>query len=461
MRRRGFLLVGVLALTNVRRAAAAAPNSEVAAAQFQRGLSDARAGEIDAAAADFEAAYKASPNFAVLYNLGRTYAAMGRTVDAVNAFRRYLSDGGSAIDSKRRDEVVASIAFNERRIGQATISVDPASAVVLLDGNAVVLTGDSMALATGDHVLVVTAPGYRSLVRTFSVQHATATSLRLELTKDGSPAPREVWLSITCAVPGVALFVDEAALGSTPLRTPIAVTDEAHRINFQRPGYAPNTIYWLPSAPPALDCGVKLGELAPSDAATLVVIPSEPGAPTFIDGARWTDAPLPFGAHRLQLKKFGFHTWETNIELKRGENKRLEVRLSPEPEYAEEHRRRIRVQRSGGYGLAGAGAGLLIVSSALELLSSHANASLRQVRGTADHTPGTSPDYVSLQQDVTRRSIQVRTLDDWSLSSAIVGGSLLVTGAVLLLTSEDPARYELPAIRAKRGGIGVDWQRAF
>ncbi|HEY5377803.1 MAG TPA: PEGA domain-containing protein [Polyangiaceae bacterium] len=462
MRQTGLLLVGLLALATVRKAAAEPSNSELAADHFQQGLSHARSGDIDAAAADFEAAYKASPNFAVLYNLGRTYAAMGRAVDAVSAFKRYLSEGGSAIDSKRRDEVANSITFNERRIGLATISAVPESAQVLLDGKAVVLTGASLPLVTGDHVLVVMAHGYQSAARAFSVQHASPTSIHVELSKDALPVvPPEVWLSIACDVPGVAVLLDALPYGNTPLRTPVAVTEEAHRITFQRPGYTSTTINWAPGASPSLDCGVKLSKLAPSETATLAVTPSEPDAQTFVDGVRWAPAPLPFGQHRLELKKFGFQTWDTNIELRSGEHKRMGIRLVPEPEYAEEHRGSIRRQRSVGYVLAGVGSGLLVAAATLELLSSHAYADLRQRRDTADRTPGTSPNYVSQQQDVERRSVQVRTLDDWSLSSAIVGSSVLLTGAVLLFTSEDPARYELPSIGAKRGGISVDWQRAF
>ena len=461
MRQVCFLLVSSLTLVAAGRASAEPSNDEVAAAHFQRGLDDAKAGEIDAAATEFEAAYKASPNFAVLYNLGRTYAAMGRAVDAVNAFKRYLSDGSGSIDPKRHQEVTDSIVLNEKRIGQADIEVEPASAEVQLDGRALATTRSNIQLVVGDHVLAASAPGYRSTTQAFTVQHTGAVSVRVRLTQEASPATSNVWLSVTCNVPGVAMLVDDAARGSTPFRTPIAVTEGSHRITFQRPGYARTTITWLPSSSSTVDCGVKLGALAPSDSSTLVVTSSEPDAETFVDGTRWEHSPLPFGTHHLELKRFGFQTWGKDLEFRRGEDKQLAIRLVPVPEYAEEHRHQIRTMRIASYGLVGVGSALLVTAGSLELLSSREYETWRQARDTANQTPSTAASYQDILQNAAQQALRVRTLDDWALSSAIVGSSLLVAGVVLLFTAEDPKRYELPSARLTSSGANLEWQHAF
>jgi hypothetical protein len=461
MRQRSFLAVSLLALGAVGTAHAEPSSSELAADHFQHGLSHARAGEIDAAATDFEAAYKVSPNFAVLYNLGRTYAAMGRAVDAVDAFNRYLSEGGSSIDPKRREEVAESIALNEKRIGQAEIQVEPASAEVSIDGRVVALTGGSLRLVSGEHVLVATAPGFRSATRPFVVRHNAANSLRVQLSADPPPAASRAWLSIACAVPGVAVSVDDVARGDTPVRTPLGVSEGPHRIAFQRRGYTRTNVDWSPSSFPTVDCGVKLDHVAAADAATLLLTPSETDAQVFIDGARWQHSPLPFGPHHLELKRFGFQTWARDIDLRPGVDAQLAVRLFPQPEYAGEHLRSIRQRRIAGYGLVGTGSALLVTAGALELLSSHAYEAWSRARDAADRTPGTSSSYQSLQQDAARQALHVRTLDDWSLGSAIAGSSLLIAGAVLLFTAEDPARYELPAARLTSSGMSMDWRHSF
>ena len=64
-------------------------------------------------------------------------------------------------------------------------------------------------------------------------------------------------------------------------------------------------------------------------------------------------------------------------------------------------------------------------------------------------------------QNAAQQALRVRTLDDWALSSAIVGSSLLVAGVVLLFTAEDPKRYELPSARLTSSGANLEWQHAF
>src|SRR6478609_5613259 len=65
-----------------------------ARALFQAGLSHAQQGDLLTALAEFEEAYRAQPHFSVLYNIAQTRSALGRPVEANEAFRRYLSDGG-------------------------------------------------------------------------------------------------------------------------------------------------------------------------------------------------------------------------------------------------------------------------------------------------------------------------------------------------------------------------------
>ena len=453
-------LLTLLVLAVVKNASADSTSAELAAEHFQLGLNHARASEIDAAATEFEAAYQASPNFAVLYNLGRTYMAMGRAVDAVDAFTRYLAEGGSTIESKRRAEVAASIALNEKRIGQLEIEVEPALSAVQIDGKAVPVGEHAVRLLVGEHALLVSAPGYRSYAQALTISHQAATPVRVHLLK-GPAAPNNAWLSISCSVPSVTVLVDNSARGETPLRAPLGMTAEPHHVIFRRAGYVDSAFDWSPLSASALDCDMTPAAILGADAATLVITESEPGAQVLVDSKRWNRGALPFGRHHLELKRFGFQPFGMDVELKRGQTKRLKVALSPERDYAKEHLSNIRAQHIAGYALIGTGSALAITAGTLAVLSSRAFNDWRRASDVLGQTPSTAPNYQQRQQDVARQSMRVQSFDDWTLSSAIAGGALLVSGVTLLLTADAAKRYELPTARITADGASLGWRQTF
>ncbi|HEX6275451.1 MAG TPA: tetratricopeptide repeat protein, partial [Polyangiaceae bacterium] len=101
---------------------------------FQTGLALVRKGYIEQAVEAFENAYRTSPRYAVLYNLGQAYAMLGRSTEAVQAFERYLNEGGNKIAPARRDEVLDLIEQQKARSGRAEFDIHPAGAETFIDG---------------------------------------------------------------------------------------------------------------------------------------------------------------------------------------------------------------------------------------------------------------------------------------------------------------------------------------
>jgi hypothetical protein len=81
-----------------------------ARAHFDRGLALAKGHDYEAALREFQQAHAILPHYSVLYNIAQAQLAAGHRAEARESFQRYLSDGGSAVETSRRAEVESLIA---------------------------------------------------------------------------------------------------------------------------------------------------------------------------------------------------------------------------------------------------------------------------------------------------------------------------------------------------------------
>jgi hypothetical protein len=142
----------------------------------------------------------ASPAFGVLYNIGQVDVVLGRSVEAVTAFERYLAEGGAAVANERRREVQAEIERQRARIGTIAIRTIPPGAEARVDGK---LVGQSpvvdVHVTVGRHTIEALLGGYATQIRELEVTGASQTDIELKLepiiapgqTPARSPAPTE------------------------------------------------------------------------------------------------------------------------------------------------------------------------------------------------------------------------------------------------------------------------------
>lgn len=182
------VLVGTLYFTEP--AARADPRDD-AAMHFNAGVRAFEERRFADAALEFESAYGLSPAWVVLYNLGSVYAALGRPVDSVDAFERYLADGGSKIDDVRRREVETEIARQRAKIAVVELSVNAAKAEIRVDSR---LAGYSplpqpLRLTEGAHVVEVRLEGGSPERRELVLRGGQRTVLTFALFAERAPAP--------------------------------------------------------------------------------------------------------------------------------------------------------------------------------------------------------------------------------------------------------------------------------
>lgn len=171
--------------------AAAEPASKgdhaAASDQFERGVAHFNAGEMDAAAREFEAAFATKAHPAVLFNLGRTYVALGRSVDAVRVLEQYLASQ-EIIPKQRRDAVEALVRAQRQRIGHLVVASSQAGVLISIDGIDVGKTPlpAPVPLTLGPHGVVARAEG--SAVQAYSVTIEPLAKFELDVRLDNGKA---------------------------------------------------------------------------------------------------------------------------------------------------------------------------------------------------------------------------------------------------------------------------------
>lgn len=133
--------------------------------------------------AEFERSYALAPVFSTLYNIGQVHVALGHPVEAVDAFEKFLAQGGSSIPPDQRTRVENELAAQRARVGEIVVAVRPPGAEVRLDGKVLgraPLTAPVKA-AAGHHRVEAMLDGYRSQSREMDLQGKGRVELAFEL----------------------------------------------------------------------------------------------------------------------------------------------------------------------------------------------------------------------------------------------------------------------------------------
>lgn len=214
---------------------------DLARQHFNRGVALVESGEYAAALQEFRRAYDLSPHHSVLFNIGMSYVALERPVDAVDTLQRYLKESGAELSAERRSAVKEQIEQQKALIAELAILTDVEGASVLVDGHQVGTTpiGQTVRVSRGTHRVIATAEDGARADHTLSVSGGQRHELTLKFASPPKAAPRPPThgvLDITCGTPGVQVLLDGSPLGSTPLARPLRVEAGRHRLRFQKDG---------------------------------------------------------------------------------------------------------------------------------------------------------------------------------------------------------------------------------
>lgn len=153
-----------------------------ARAQFDRGVERFAAGDFTAALAAFQGAYAAQPHPVVRVNIASCHEKLGNAPAALTEYELFLEEM-TGQRSDKRAEVLRAVRRLRKAVATLELRVEPASAVIRIDGEVPVMTVPSsrVNLLPGAHTVEVSSEGYRPLYRDVMLRPGKPVKLALRL----------------------------------------------------------------------------------------------------------------------------------------------------------------------------------------------------------------------------------------------------------------------------------------
>jgi hypothetical protein len=111
----------------------ASDTSSEATKRFEEGKSYFKQGKYRDASASFRAAYELKPSWKLFYNIAQSDAAARNYGCALEAFERYLSEGGDEIPVDRENAVIREISTLKNKVGSVQLSAPSGASVWVND----------------------------------------------------------------------------------------------------------------------------------------------------------------------------------------------------------------------------------------------------------------------------------------------------------------------------------------
>jgi len=470
-------LLSVAAFTSTSaRAQSADPTRAEAGERFDRALRLVNAGDLSGSLAEFQRAYALVPSSVLLYNIGLVQAAMHRPVAAVKALQ-------SAVDhaeSLNPDEVVRARRILQEQteiIGQVVVTTNVKEGVVEIDNveAAKLPLPGPLDVSAGPHIVGVVSPGYAPSRHEVTVAGHQHVDVDLQLVQIQGLLGH---IALKSRIPGAEVVIDNERVGKTPLESTITVAPGAHKVQVRRAGYATaeREVSLTDGSQTDLTLDPTFDKTALSTEGGYLAIASSEKQPILtVDGDEiglvTGPVQLPAGPHRLRLESGGFIPAERDVDVPLAQTKTITIVFEPTPEtrsayVASAESRRTWSWVTVGLGAAVTAGGVILavieqgqIAPAQNNVNYQASINVRHSGLACDPAMDLSDSQLAtclanvnsansaLSNDQTLRAV------GWV--GAGVGGAVMITGFVLLLTGDNPHKYDAKPSERTLGGLSV------
>lgn len=313
------------------------------------------------AAMKFREAYDSKPLAAFLFNAGVAYEKAKNLQQAIELFRRYLSENPTAQDRAKLEKRIAGLeqilnptpepspdpknpdgqpppvvkppvleAVNLR--GIVNVETKPPGAKIYLDNKRTGSLGSApwSASLEGEHTLIIEAKGFKPETKKISPASDKILEIYIALSKEDYLG----YVEITSNVPKAEVYFDNKAKGSIG-RTPYTgfLKPGKHKLWVEREGYEPIEKELDIKAGKAHEQSIALEPIAYGWVE--VRAPGLAGAALYVDGKKTCivpcKAPVDAGKRRISVRKGGKKAYSQKIEIGRATSTNFKVALAAKP----------------------------------------------------------------------------------------------------------------------------------
>ena len=308
--------------------------ADEADARFLRGNQLFKNGRYDEALVEFLTSNRLVRNRNVIFNIARTYEALGRLEEAYRYYADYIREEPNRSD---RAEAQRRLRVLEPQIALLSIESDPPGATVYLERKDLGGRGATpllLAVTPGTYRVIVEVEGYRDAI-------ASADAVRGRTAEIRSRLSLIVGKVVISSRPKAAVYVDRAAGTAAPpasLSTPatLSLTPGRHEIELVAPGHRPTRTNVVVRASTETRLDLSLEEKA-TPTGTVVLASETAGALVLVNGVERGFTPavldLSTGTHAIEVRGEGFGRWRREVEVSQDSRAFYQVELvDEEPE---------------------------------------------------------------------------------------------------------------------------------
>ena len=325
---RRHLSTAALILLLAATAARADSNADEADQRFRRGAALFKAGHYEEALLEFFSSNRLAHNRNVVFNIARSYEALGRFEEA---YRYYAEYGAEESDATERASAERKLAELAPRVALLRIESTPPGATVYLERKDLGGRGETpliIAVPPGTHTILLERAGYApaTLAATAERGREVAVSAPLELIVGT--------VRVTSKPVAASVYVDRVAGSQAPPagRTPVTLelTPGRHTVELEAADHRSQRADVMVRADALSPLDVTL-EARPPPSGTVVLASKTAGALVLVDGeaSGFTPAVLSLttGAHDIEVRGERLTPWHRRVRVDTGARLFYDVEL--------------------------------------------------------------------------------------------------------------------------------------